>query len=522
MLAELKEYLRSQLETAQYLSPHLKLDFAKMTIHTKALQLMARAKKQENARLLEINAEINENMCLVKLYADDASQTILIRELEVLSHEKKQILNSQGEHLADRARTKWYNEGERSNKYFLNLLKRRTAQNEMAELSVNGQLTNDKDAIRNEVTNFYHQLYNMDMSQLKIEGGFLDNMFTVDPIENEQLCAPISINELWLTLKPTRATTPGPDGLSNTYLKKLWDIMGPLIVEAWTYSIDKGYLPPSHRQSILRLIPKAGKDKTQIKNWRPITLSNCDHKLITRLYNNRILKVLGKHISKTQTAYIRGRNIADNLRLINSVNNLTGCRKGVDGTLIALDAQKAFDSVSHYYIGQLLNKIGLTNFVPLFQLLYRDLRNDILINGTIGGGYRIGNGVKQGDALSCSLFLLAIEPVIRNIEANQLIEPVTDNRLQYQWPKTLAYADDITVITRNSQACVQAIFSEYELLTKASGIRLNADKTEKFDVTSVNIGHPLANVDISYCDEQYRITPVEFVKINGITFHRDN
>jgi Reverse transcriptase (RNA-dependent DNA polymerase)/zinc-binding in reverse transcriptase len=280
--------------------------------------------------------------------------------------------------------------------------------------------------------------------------------------------------------------------------------------------------PPSHRQSILRLIPKAGKDKTHIKNWRPITLSNCDHKLITRLYNNRLLRVLNQHISSTQTAYIKGRNIADNLRLINSVNKLAGYREGVDGTLIALDAQKAFDSVSHDYIALLLNRVGLGNFVPLFRLLYKDLRNDIMINGQIGGSYGIGNGVKQGDALSCSLFLLAIETVIPNIQANQQIEPVIDDRLQYQWPKVLAYADDITVITCNTPSCIQAIFSEYEQLTKASGLKLNADKTEKFNVTSANIGHQLGATDIRYCDKHHQIVPVDFIKINGITFHRSH
>jgi hypothetical protein len=243
-LAELKEYLKLQLETAQNLSPHMKLDFAKMTVRTKTLQLMARAKKQENARLKEINININDNMRLLRLYTDDASQIILTRELEVLNHEKTQILESQSVVLADRAKTKWYNEGERSNKYFLNLLKRRTAQNEMAELVVEGQTTKDKNVIKAEVTSFYNTLYNMDMSQLHVGESFLDNMFTADPNEQQLLCAPLSLDELWQTLKPTRATTPGPDGMSNTYLKKLWDILGPLILDSWNYSLERGCLPP--------------------------------------------------------------------------------------------------------------------------------------------------------------------------------------------------------------------------------------------------------------------------------------
>ncbi len=50
-----------------------------------------------------------------------------------------------------------------------------------------------------------------------------------------------------------------------------------------------------------------------------VSLSNCDHKLITKTYNNRLLNSIKNHIITTQTAYLKGRNISDNLRLINAL-----------------------------------------------------------------------------------------------------------------------------------------------------------------------------------------------------------
>ena len=88
------------------------------------------------------------------------------------------------------------------------------------------------------------------------------------------------------------------------------------------------------------------KDITLIKNWRPITLSNCDHKLNTRLYNNRILKAIENEITCTQIAYIKGRNISDNLRLFEAAVRLADNEDDINATVIALDAQKAFDSVN--------------------------------------------------------------------------------------------------------------------------------------------------------------------------------
>jgi len=281
------------------------------------------------------------------------------------------------------------------------------------------------------------------------------------------------------TIKSIRATTPGPDGISNLYIKKLWNILGPIILDAWNYSIATNNLPPSHKTSLLRLIPKRDKNTSLIKNWRPITLSNCDHNLFTRLYNNRIQKAIENEITHTQTAYIKGRNISDNLRLLGAAVRLAENEDDKNATvIITLDAQKAFDSENHQYITALLDRIGLQNFIPIFKLLYKDLRNDIIINGKIGKGYSLGNGVKQVDALSCSLFILAMEPLLRNIAKNNTITAVGSRTLNYTWPKIIGYADDVTIITENTNNSVKQIFHEYEKLTKASGLKLNADKTE--------------------------------------------
>jgi hypothetical protein len=63
--------------------------------------------------------------------------------------------------------------------------------------------------------------------------------------------------------------------------------------------------------------------------------------------------------------------------------------------MVALGAKKAFESVSHKYIESILNVVGLCEFILIFKLLYNDLENDIAVNGQIGKGYKISNGVKQ-------------------------------------------------------------------------------------------------------------------------------
>lgn len=86
------------------------------------------------------------------------------------------------------------------------------------------------------------------------------------------------------------------------------------------------------------------KDKLFLANWRPISLSNFDYKLLTKHFANRFKEVLPYIISKTQTGYVKDRCIEDSVRFIQDVtyylyiNNLRGI-------LMVVDFQKAFDTI---------------------------------------------------------------------------------------------------------------------------------------------------------------------------------
>jgi len=153
------------------------------------------------------------------------------------------------------------------------------------------------------------------------------------------------------------------------------------------------------------------------------------------------------------------------LTLINEIKT----ENALDGLIVSLDAKKAFDSVDHNYIETCLTKFGLENFVSIFRLLYNDLYTDIIINGVVRKGFKIKRGVKQGDALSCILFIMCMEPLSRNIEANPRIRPIFSETLRRQLPKAYTYADDLNGCIANSISSLQELFNEYSRLTNLSG-----------------------------------------------------
>ena len=231
--------------------------------------------------------------------------------------------------------------------------------------------------------------------------------------------------------------------------------------------------------------------------------------------------MLDKAISPNQTAYMKGRMINDNIRSLNAALKLANMEESMDALLVSLDAKKAFDSVEHSYIEQCLIKFGLEKFVPIFRILYKDLRTDIIINGQIAKGFKIKRGVKQGDALSCIIFILCMEPLLRNLERNPEIAAVNSTTLNESLPKAFAYADDVSCLCKNDRTSLQAIFKEYERLTSLSGLELNAEKTELLKFASADKyiqAPPVISFNISYQGNNYDITSKTEVKINGCIF----
>ena len=144
------------------------------------------------------------------------------------------------------------------------------------------------------------------------------------------------------------------------------------MLEAWKWSLASESLCPSQALSSIFLIPKKDKDKTEIKNWRPITLSNCDIKIITKAYAIRLNAVLDHIIHKSQSAYVPGRNIMDNIRTLNVCKSYA-VKNNIDSSIISLDAQKAFDSVEHRYLDCVLQRYGFGNqFRKIFHVLYKE------------------------------------------------------------------------------------------------------------------------------------------------------
>ena len=499
--------------------PHTTLEFAKMCLRSVVERVQAEKRKKDRSDEDEVNESLNRLIEKLGGVLEVDEKEEIITLIEALRCRKEVIIEEKGKRLAERLATKWYNEGEKSTKYFMRLLNRQAPDRLDHLVQEDGTVIRGIAEINQAVVDYYKKLYedydDALIQSIDSDEEFFDNIDRCTPNDDLSVAAPVTLSDLTEALKSCGDTAPGPDGVTYGYLRHFWAIFGQLLVDCWNHTLRTGKLAPSHKSSFLRLIPKAGKDVKRLTNWRPITLSNCDHKLITKVYSKRLVEAADKLIEENQTAYIKGRMINDNLRTLISAIKVANEEDALSGLVVSLDAKKAFDSVEHQYIRKCLSKFGFESFVPIFNILYKDLKSDIIINGGIHSGYKINRGVKQGDALSCILFIMCMEPLIRNLERSQDIDPIFSTNLQADLPKALAYADDVSCVIKDNPASIQGVFNEYERLSKLSGLQLNADKTEFLLLDK--IAEPEnRRITFDYLHQVYNCEPKAVIKVNGI------
>ena len=89
--------------------------------------------------------------------------------------------------------------------------------------------------------------------------------------------------------------------------------------------------------------------KLHVRNYRLISLTNTNYKILAYVLMTRLTTHLPDLISPQQTAYMKGRFIGTNIRSIQDMMDYT-VKEDKDIAILFLDFKKAFDSVSHLFL----------------------------------------------------------------------------------------------------------------------------------------------------------------------------
>ena len=183
-------------------------------------------------------------------------------------------------------------------------------------LFINVEKSEDNDRI----LDYYSNLYNPDdKSNQKCNcSNFLqDKIFPQISHRTSALCETVitteEVKKAVISLDGNKS--PGSDGLPSEFYK----IISDLVLQSYLHAFESGKLPASQKQGAITLVPKKGKNLTDLKSWRPISVLNTDYKILAKVLATRIKKALPEIIDSDQIGYMQGRFCGENIRLISDI-----------------------------------------------------------------------------------------------------------------------------------------------------------------------------------------------------------
>jgi len=170
----------------------------------------------------------------------------------------------------------------------------------------------------------------------------------------------------------------------------------------------------SWSHTLIHPILKPGKNAFLPASYRPIALLCTNYKIFMTILSSHMKSFLPDLFPEHQTGYISGQSTHHAaLRFAHLLNTTK------DTFPLLLDSEKAYDRVSHEWLQTCLIKSGfLVSLTTLILNILHSTSGQIITNNCLSFCFKIQSRVRQGDPLAPILFILLIEPLLRDLEAN--------------------------------------------------------------------------------------------------------
>ncbi|KAL6126088.1 hypothetical protein ACLB2K_074139 [Fragaria x ananassa] len=385
--------------------------------------------------------------------------------------------------FCDKSRVKWLTEGDRNTSFFHAMVKVRQLKQSLSIMRYGGCIIDDPKDINDHVVIYFKDLFTADSAvrDTGLVAQVIPKLVTSE--ENALLTAIPTSTKIFQTMcSMDHNSSPGPDGFGGVFFMKCWLIVGVEVVQAIQSFFISGYILPHFNSNLMILIPKApGADS--VTQLRPIAMANFVLKLVTKIIADRLGSIVARIISLNQSAFLKGRTIADPIIMTSECINLLDRECKAGNIAIKFDVRKTFDTLDWGFLLRVLEDFGFSNlFQDLIKAILGSAHLSILINGATEGFFTYSRGVRQGDPLSPILFCLAEEVLSRGI--SKLIEEghidLLSAPLGITPPSHVLFADDIMVFMRGTKHSLKTLMHFMEEYGLNSGQQVNKAKSLVF------------------------------------------
>ena len=173
------------------------------------------------------------------------------------------------------------------------------------------------------------------------------------------------------------------NGMTPIFFKSFWHIVGEDVIAVDLRALNKGNVPESFNTTFISLISKI-KNPNKVSDFRPISLYNVIYKLIAKVVANRLNKFLAKSIPNSQSAFLSGWLIIDNILMV--FETLHFHKRKTKGRLgymsLKLNMSKAYDLVEWEFLERLMHHLDIEErMIKIIMSCLQSISYAILLNG---------------------------------------------------------------------------------------------------------------------------------------------
>ena len=325
--------------------------------------------------------------------------------------------------------------------------------NNLSKLKIDGVIVSDKKKIEEKVVHFFTALFNGHHDVNLVDTGvpfvpdhthlseFLTGLGKLSNLDSSKLHEDITLDQLTSVVENSdNNKSPGLDGLSYEFYKAVWAVISADFVEILQCQLDRLKLIDSNTVGATRLTSKVA-GVPQVDELRPITLLNCDYKLLTKLFVMRMIPIMIFIIRSGQLCSVGEKNI------LFGVSNVLSCiqyikQKKLGACLISLDFFKAYDRVLVDFLILVMQKMNFSaKFCDWIRMLHKGAKTRCILQW-LTDTINVSFSIRQGDPLAMLLYIIYIEPLLLYLERVVVGLKVAGI------PQSIeAYCDDVNVLT---------------------------------------------------------------------------
>ena len=143
--------------------------------------------------------------------------------------------------------------------------------------------------------------------------------------------------------------------------------------------------------------------------------------------------------------------------------------------LVAIDFEKAFDSLNHNFLITVLEHYSFGNdFIDWIKILPKNQESCVINGGYTKTFFRLERGARQGDPISAYLFILTLKIFFIFIKFNKNIDGINIFNHEYLYT---AYAQNTTFFLK-IQTSEKNVLNDIETFSNFSGLRPDLNKCE--------------------------------------------